>query len=287
MKPKSITHSKVKNTGILFEILVRQITLDAMNGITESFAMQLLRKYFNPTRELGKELQLYQAFNNSTVLSEIKAVQFIDLILKRRTRLDEKKLLREKYDLVRELKEHYDVNTLLNFKLPNYKLLASIYKTFLAEVTSDDILNFTDVASAKFTLIEHLSSDRPRKKTNSTIYEEVKKQPEDLRLLTYKVMLEKFNEKHRDLNTRQKKLLREYINHVANSSTLLTFVKSEIPKLQEELINLSKNENDKVIQIKLREVADLLHTILNRKEISDSDITALMIAYQIADEAAL
>ena len=67
----NIKHSKYKNTGILFELLVRQTTSDLLNN-QDSKAVKILKKYFTNT-ELGKEYGLYSAFSTSPKLSEGKA----------------------------------------------------------------------------------------------------------------------------------------------------------------------------------------------------------------------
>ena len=53
-------HNKIKNTGILFELLTRQITVDILNNKKNSSAIKILKKFFNENTELGKENQLYK-----------------------------------------------------------------------------------------------------------------------------------------------------------------------------------------------------------------------------------
>jgi hypothetical protein len=285
MKSKNISHSKVKNTGILFEMVVRQVTVDAMNGNTDSPALRLMRKYFNVNTELGKELQFYHAFSLPGQLSETKAIHYIDLILNRRKKLDEKKLAREKYELVKEIKEHYDLNEFLSCRIPNYKILASIYKSFMAETANANIANIQEVAMSKFALIEHLSSSKAAKqRSENPLFEQLKGQPEDLRLLTYKVLLEKFNEKYAGLNDDQKQLLREYINSISNSNSLQNYIRTRIPTVKQSLLNLSKSHKDKVLQIKLTEVANLLDKVAVSKTVKENEVTAMIIAYQILKE---
>ena len=57
---KRVKHSKIKNTGILFELLSRQITQDIISDDKKSKSIDLLKKYFNENTEIGKENQLYQ-----------------------------------------------------------------------------------------------------------------------------------------------------------------------------------------------------------------------------------
>ena len=74
----SIKHSKYKNTGILFELLTRQITSDILSGKRTPKAIPILEKYFNKNEELGKELILYLSFFNGKRLSETNALDYIN-----------------------------------------------------------------------------------------------------------------------------------------------------------------------------------------------------------------
>ncbi len=284
---KNLNHSKFKNAGILFECLVRQITVDTMENVKNSPAINIMKKYFNSTTELGKEIQLYRAFFEMNRLSESKAIQFVDVVTSQRVKLNDKQLATEKFNLIKEIKENYDLNSFLQAKIPSYKIYASIYKTFLAESKNFSISNIQDIASARFTLIEHLSKDKKISKnlvSEGEIIDAFKNQTEDLRLLSYKLILDKFNEKYQNLNIKQKLLLREYINSVSNSNTFLEYVKSEIIPLKEEISQFIKNNSNKVLTIKLNEVTAQLDKISTRKKIRDNELTAMMIVYQIIEE---
>lgn len=289
MKAKKISNSKYKNSGVLFELLVRQLTADTMSGKDTSPANELLHKYFNPSTEMGKELQLYRAFFDGSRLTETKAVHFIDLVLEQRRKLDDKKLAKEKYELVKEVKEVYPLKEFLSAKIPNYTLYASIYKTFATETAKDNavnVVNIRDVANARFTLIEHLSA--PVKKQaqarEDELLQEYKSQTEDLRLLTYKLLIDRFNQKYSNLNDKQQSLLREFINNVSTTNSLVDYVKKELPVLKEELAQKSHRVTDPVTRIKLNEVATQLDKMRTRKTIRDNDVTALMIVYEILKE---
>lgn len=286
MKPRNITHSKVKNTGVLFELLVRQITVDTLENKPNSKAVSLMRKYFQPKTELGKELQLYRTFFEMGPLTEIKASKVVDLIVEQHQKISQKKLLQEKYELVKELKENYN-QSFFNTKIPFYRIYASIYKTLLAESTSLDVTNIQEVAESRFTLIEHLVQNKKSADKNASevrIIEEFRNQTEDLRLLAYKIALDKFNQKYQNLNNKQRTLLKEYINSVSDSDRLVNYVHSEIDPLKEEITSLARKEKDQVLKIKLDEVCSQLNNLKDKKKIRDGDLAAMMIAYQIASE---
>lgn len=289
MKNKNISNSKFRNTGVLFELLVRQITSDTLAGTSNSPALGIMKKYFNAQTELGKELQLYRAFFETGKLTESKALHFIDLVVAQRKKLNERNLAREKYALVNEIGQSYPLKDFLSSKVPSYIIHASIYKTFastLAENSSIEIANVHEIVDARFTLVEHLlgKTKKPEIARENELLHEFKQQSEDLRGLTIKLMIDKFNDKYSTLNDAQKMLLREYINNVSNTNSLGTYVKNEIPKLHDALIKSAARIKDKVTVIKINEVASQLNRIATKKVIRDQEVTAMMIALEILKE---
>jgi len=285
---KKIENKKWRNTALLFELLVRQITADTLSGADTAAGVSIMKKYFNKNTEMGKELQLYKALIEKTNLSEIKALNYIDLVLEQRYKLDEKKLAEEKYELINEIKQNYNLQDFLSYKINNYVLCASIYKTFMTEVyknANKDIMNISDIATARFTLIEHLcsASKREQNKQNSTL-QEFLNQPEDVRLIAYGKLIDKFNNKYTELNTNQKALLREYINSMSNKSLLVEYVKKVVPELKNDLLSKLVNVENRATQIKINEIASQIEKIGQKTKIKDNDITALILAFEIAKE---
>jgi len=288
MSSTSLQHSKFKNPGILFELLVRQVTADTLEGQTESPALSIIKEFFKSSTELGKELALYRAFFNANKLTENRAMKLIDMIIEQRKKIDVKKLNEQKYELVKKIKDEYPLKEFLSSKIPQYRIYASIYKTFLSETyaASIDIGDITEVAAARFTLVEHLMGDGDKKETRqNTLIETFKRQEEDLRLLSYKILVDRFNDKYsKGLSEDQKKLLREYINNVSNSNSLRDHINAEVPKVKKAILEKLKNVKNKVTQIKLHEVASQLDSITKGKTVRDNQVSALMIAYSIISE---
>ena len=283
--------SKYRCTGVLFEMLVRQITADTLSNKSVSPAMSIMQRRFNTQTELGKEIQLYHAFFDNGALSESKAIDYIELICVQRKRLDERKLAQEKYDLIKDIKAHYPLKEFLASRIPNYTINASIYKTFTTEASKDvttAILNIREVANARFTLIEHLVGQYKPKRAvspDSDMLREYAAKSEDLRLLTYRVMVEKFNDKYGNLDESQKNLLREYINNVTSVGTLYAYVTKEVPRVKSDLQAIAKSSKNKITQIKLTEVVVQLDKITTAKTLRDNHINALMLAYEIIRES--
>lgn len=278
---KKITHNKLKNTGLLFEMLIRQITSDMMAG-KESPAVPLISKYFSPVTDLGKELELYKILISKNNLTESKASHLIDLVIKQYNQLNEKKINIQKYSLIKEIQSKYDLKTFLSTKIPEYKSLASIYKLFSSSDVDSTIINLNEVVESRFLLIEHLTKNASVLKEEQN-YEFLLNESEGVRLLTYKLMINKFNEKYKDLSLNQKKLIKEYIININNNSKLKVILDEHITIVSNGLRNkLSKL--DDILHIKVNEVVSNLDKIKLSKKVRDTDVSAVLIAHQLNQE---
>ena len=121
-----IKHSKYKNTGILFELLTRQITSDTISDGGNK-ALSILKKYFNSKSELLKEYKIYNALSTKSYPDENKATILVNTLIEAHTKLNRSQLRREKYNLIKELKSTYDLNDFFKAQITNYKTMASIY----------------------------------------------------------------------------------------------------------------------------------------------------------------
>jgi hypothetical protein len=280
---KKIKHSKFKNTGFLFELLTRQITLEILNNAPEEKAKKIVQEFFGGKTELAKELRLFNLLINEKYNSENKAEKYIDAIIETRTKLNETKLVREKYNLVKSIKENFELDTFLSSPVSNYKVLASVHKIFEAKV--QDVTNVKEVFDAKLTLIEHISSTTPSlKQKEDKLMEDYKKQEKDLRLLTYKILIETFNKKYTNLNIEQKDILREYINNVNNTSKFGEYYDSKLKDVVTELHKLYSEVNDQITKIKLKETINVLKQQKIGKKVTDEQVSALMMSYELIKE---
>jgi len=282
---KKIKHSKFKNTGFIFELLVRQITAEVMSS-SKSVAEKLLKEHFNSKQELSKELKLYQYLINEKYNSESKAEQFINTILEARKKIDEKKLTKEKYNLIKEIKETYNLDEFIKSPISNYKTLASIYKIFETVIT-DTQYEPTDIVSARFTIAENIinsSIQNKDVKLKDAVLEEYRKQDDDLRAVSYKLLVESFNNKYSNLTNDQKGLLREYINNINNTGKLSEYVSTEVTKLVEGLKEVGSKISDKVTKIKLAETIANIRKIKSVKKIKEQHLSAMMMTYELLNE---
>ena len=269
-----IKHSKYKNSGILFELLVRQITADTLDG-KQSPVQNLLKKYFVKT-ELGKEYKLYETLLNKTSLTEARANITIDTLLETSKTLNRKAIKKQKYNLINELQQHYDLNNFFSHKLPNYKVQAAFY-TLLEIYNSAPTTDPETIITNKVTILEHLTA-APIKETTvrENVIEEFKNSDKDTRILAYRIILEKFNGKYEHLNPHQKAILKELITSIDNSPRLKEFYISKSTEIISELKNLNKNTSDPITKIKINEVVSLISPLGKNEKVTDDHLINLL-----------
>jgi hypothetical protein len=277
-----IKHSKFKNTGILFELLVRQIASDTVSN-KDSAAINLVKKYFNKT-ELAKEYKIYQVLTSSNTLSEAKAETFINATLGASSRLNKSILRKEKYNLIKEIRESYSIEEFFKAKINNYSEYAAIYNLIEAH-NSTEFIEPNQIIDNKVTLLEHITRKEINKDSvKDRILEEYAGMDKGTRLIAYRVLLERFNKKYSTLDTRQRNVLKEYINNISNTTVLKEFVNNQYSALRNELAELSNNVTDKTIQIKLTEVINLLQPLGKTQNVKDENLISLLQYYQLANE---
>lgn len=274
---KKIKHSKFKNTGMLFELLTRQITSDIISS-NESVAIQILKRHFNKNTELIKEYKLYKTLSDEKLKSDTKANMLIEAVLKARRGLNKNKLQNEKYELIKAIKENFDIDSFFQTKVQNYKLLASVYKVF----EYNELENPVEITKSRITILENITS----KTKNSVISEsvEIAKEPKEVRLMAYKYLVERFNTKYNTLNEPQKVLLREYIENVSNTNNLKSMVQTEAITLKRIFAKNMHRVKDKSLKIKLQEVVGLLDDYQTIKKVEENHISALLRYYSLIDD---
>ena len=269
-----IRHSKYKNTGILFELLVRQITSDTLSG-KSSEATGILKKFFSKT-ELGREYKLYESLLKRTNLTEGKAEIIINTILESSKQLNRSALKRQKYNLINEIKKYYNLEDFFKTKLPNYKAQAAIY-TLIEAYNSEKKVFHEQTITNKLVLLEHLTSSIVKpKENNDEVINEFANYDKDTRILTYKILLDKFNSKYSDFSNTKKTILKEFINSVDNTSKLKDFYNTKIGEFKTELVKLNKKTKNEVTKIKINEVTNLLVELGKNDKVNNDNIINLL-----------
>jgi hypothetical protein len=277
-----INHSKYKNTGILFELLIRQITNDTLDS-KDSQATNILKKYFVKT-ELGREYKLYETLLKKTSLTETKANIITNTLLDSSKSLNRGVIKRQKYNLIKEIQNHYDLNEFFNHKLPNYKVHAAFY-TLLETSNSTNQIDPEQIINNKVTILEHLTAAQIKAtKIKDEVMSEFEKSDKDVRFIAYKMLLENFNVKYDTLHTNQKTILKEYITSVDNTSRLKEFYTNKINEIKTELADLNKRTKNKVTKIKINEIISIITPPLKNAKSTDNDLVDLLQYYDLINE---
>jgi hypothetical protein len=274
-----IKHSKYRNTGILFELLARQITSDLMYS-GDSKAVDILKKFFRNT-ELAKELSLYNLFLKNQPLTESKAEILINTICEQSKKLDQKQLDREKYNLIKEIKKHYNLDDFFKAKIHNYKVAAAVY-TLLEANHADGVIDPEQILDNKVTILEYITRVALPQE-NPTLSQFIQ-EDKDIKTLSYKFLVERFNQKYSNLSTEQKELLKEYINNISDTVSLKNYLNNKLEEVKQTLTKLLPKIESQVTKIKLTEVLKHIQTIPAKQSIKDDHLVALMQYFELVRE---
>jgi hypothetical protein len=279
VKPK---HNKYKNTGILFELLTRQITSDIMSN-KDSSAVNIVKKYFS-TGELAKEYKIYQALTKATSLNEVKAESIISSTVRLVERLNRTALRKEKYNLIKEIKQYYDLEEFFKAKIHNYKAHAAVYNLLEAQ-SSLEFIDPSFVITNKITLLEFLTKqDIDKDKIEDQVMAEYASQDKSTRALISQLMIEKFNEKYADLLPEQRNVLKTYINNITNTVSLREFINQELDHIKNSLASLQSFVQDKRTQIKLTELISIIKPLDKTESARDEDILNILQFHELIHE---
>lgn len=284
--PKKPRHSKFRNTGILFELLTRQITADIIAGKEESEARDILFNHFKETTELGKEWQLYNCLINEKIKNESSAERFLQTVIDRRRKLNNKQLSLEKYNLIKEIKEQYPIDDFLKSGIKNYRLYASIYKVFEDATSQDTKFDLKEVYQSKNCIVEGIVN-KPNKiiSPEEDLINFYEQQDDEIRLLSYKFLVEGVNTKYKDFDSDQKSVLREYINNVSNTNSFGKFLCIKIDEVKSSLIESSDKIHDsEVIKIKINEVIKQLDNVKPGSIVKDNQVMVVLLSYELLKE---
>jgi hypothetical protein len=277
-----VKHSKYKNTGILFELLVRQITTDTLDG-KDSPAKDILKKYFVKT-ELGREYKLYETLLKKTSLTETKANIVVSTLTDSSLTLNRGVIKRQKYNLINEIQKNYDLNEFFNHKLPNYKVFAAFY-TLLEIINNPQAVNPSQTINNKVTILEHLTAAQIKEsKVRDEVMDEFSKADKDVRFIAYKMLLESFNTKYDDLHPNQKLILKEFITSVDNTSRLKEFYINKVIEIKEELTSLNIKTKNEVTKIKINEIISMITLPTKNIKVTDNDLVDLLQYYDLINE---
>lgn len=274
-----IKHSKYKNTGLIYELLVRQVASDTLLS-EKSPAIPLIRKYFGGKSYLGRENTLYEILNKYTGTTSEKAETIINTVLEASRKLPQEELRQLKYNLIAEIKNHYNLDDFFSRRVQNYKPLAAFY-CLLEATNTESSVDPEFIIQNKTTLLEHLATSKTEEKEDQNILKEYQEAEEDIRLLSYKLFLKKFNKKYEHLSLEQKGILKEIITSVSSVNQIREYINEELTKIKDILEEQKKNISDDILKIKVGEVLNNITLLENKTPIEDQHIVNLLQHYEL------
>jgi hypothetical protein len=278
-----VKHSKFRNTGLIFELLVKQVASDTLNN-RDSAAVSIIKKYYSGKTSLAKEYKLYEFITKNKNVSQSKAEAIISTITEVSRKLDQSSLKKQKYDLISEIKENYNIDDFFSIQVRDYKALAALYCLLEAQNNSN-LVNPQTLVDNKTTILEHLTmAPQSEEDVKDTLIEDYSKYDKDLRLLTFKILLEKFNDNYKDLLPEQKRILKEFITSVSSGTRLRNIVNEELTNISAEVKALAGKVKDEVTKIKLDEIAKAIVPVSNKEKITDAHLVNLMQYYDLVNE---
>ena len=278
-----IKHSKYRNTGLIFELLVKQIAADTLNR-EQSPAVSILKEFYASKNSLAKEYKLYDLVTKSKGVSQKRAEAIVSTITEVSRKLNQDALKNQKYKSISEIKKHYDLDEFFSIQVRDYKALASMYCLLEAQ-NNEELVDPKYLVDNKVTLLEHLTDKSQNSNdVKDTLIEEYSKYDKDLKLLTFKILLEKFNNTYKDLLPEQKNILKEFITSVNSKKRLHNIVNEELKKINSEVNKLTSKVTDEVVKIKLEEVARSIKAVKNTEKIDDTHLVNLMQFYDLVNE---
>lgn len=278
-----IKHSKYKNTGLIYELLVKQVTSDLISR-QESPAIPILRKYFSGNNVLVREHTLYKTLCEVTNLSTNKADYLLGEVRRAASRLNLKELKDLKYNLISEIKQGYDLNQFFGATVSNYRTLAAVYCILEADRSLEPVEPESIVAN-KITLLESMTGKmvlEPEDNLRKTL-KEFAGYDRDLRLTTFKILLEKFNEEFKGLLPEQKNLLKQIVA-LGSTKGLRGYLNEEIAKLKDTLTEMSSRIPGGIERIKLQEAIKLLEPLGESEKVTDSHLVRMLQFYDLQNE---
>ena len=278
-----IKHSKYKNTGLIFELLVKQIAADTLSK-KDSPAVAILKKNFTGRTALVREFKLYEFILKNKSVPQSKAESIVSTIIEVSRGMDRNILKKQRYNLIKDIKESYNLEEFFSISINDYKPLAALYCLMEAHKVTD-VVDPNFLVDNKTTILEHLTKEQQNKaQVRDTLIEEYSKYDKDLKLLTFKILLEKFNNKYDSLLPEQKNVLKEFITSVDSSNRLRTIVNKEFYKLKEEILKLKESIGDEIVAIKLQEVVKTIEPVSKLKKVTDDHLVNIMQYYELVQE---
>ena len=224
-------HNKKRNTGFVFEALVREATkaILAEDNNKKQVVVSTIKEFFKKGTELSKELECYQALSKDNNLPPQLGEKLIFEVKRKAAALNKRKLTEEKNALISEINKNISKDVFSNF-VPNYRALATIAQIFKSDtpvkervlLEANIIQNITEDTEEQSTPMEHIDS------------------------LVVKNFIEKFNTAYTGLLSEQRQLLSKYVTSINDGYTEFQFfINEELERIKDVV---TSSLSDKVIK---------------------------------------
>ncbi len=272
---KSIKHSKFKNTGILYQVLIRKMIEQASNNENIK-SYPIIKQFFGNYKELSKQLYLYSLIMQSKGINDQKKAKYLlNKILQMRMKLDDIKLEKQRYFCIKQIKSRYNLKQLFSTYIQNYKLLANIYKLF--ESLKLKLYDPLKIVQAESVIIQSLLQERDSQR--ESLLQSFKKQNSLMKQQILQLLIQKYSKEYEDLDDKQKTLLSKYIVSLSDYSQLQQYINKEISVVKQQLktSQLFDEQQDKLM---LNEMIDNIDNIKKTKDFK-TKVYILMNIYQL------
>lgn len=277
-----IKHNKFRNTGLIYELLAKQVVSDTLSG-KESSALDILKLFYSGNNELVKEYKVYDFILKHKGIDKAKADTVLTTLTEISKKFNQNTLKKIKYNLIKEIKKSYNLDEFFSINIRDYKTLASVY-CLLEAFNCKDIIDPSFVVNNKLTILEHLTNKvQDQNNIKDVVIEEYSKYSKDLKLLTYKILLEKYNQKYDDLLIEQKQILREFINSMSSTTKLRNLVNLEVKNIKFRITE-SLYKLDDITKIKVKEIEKNIIPLSNSEKPTDDTLANLMLFYNLVSE---
>jgi len=186
-------------------------------------------------------------------------------------------LKKKKYNLIAEIKKYYDIDTFFQYRVPNYKTLASLCVLF--EIQDSNANEPSQIISNKTTILEHIT--KKQQTPTLSIVDEYNALDKDIQILTYRKLLENFNSKYSGLDAKQKEILKEYISMDSSTDEFKDVINGHILTIKKQLKQQLPLISDPTVRIKVTEISNNIKPL---DKVKDDDIAKVLQYFELLKE---
>ena len=279
----SFRHNKKRNTGLVYEFLVRRMASTMVDRDPEGYlqAVGIIKKYFSEGQPLAREKEIFDVVSTSRGLAEQAARRVLDQLQNHIMQLDAKKIEIKKSNLIKDVHYTFGQDFFSVHRIPEYRLLASIQ--MLVERYRQRGVNLTeDVQRIQLeeALIKFMTTPADDKDAGQT--------GQRVDGLVASLAMKKFEERYSGvLSESQKKTIRRFMNYsmTGNKEQFSREMEEERQSLLQKIKEsrgLKCFSDDVVMAQRLDEASD---TLMKLDDLSSEDsVQELLLYHKLASE---